>query len=217
MSTIALWLNETFYEFDSSLLTFFHELEVSYGEVLTPIAKVLDVIGDLPFLLIGWLGFALFFILKDKKVGMMMCGTVIIGAFLTTILLKNIIYRPRPYLSDVEVYKTYWQIFNLELNPDTSFPSGHSCAAMGGVLAFIYTSKKKGLASLALLYPLIMGASRIYLCVHYPSDVIFGYLTALVASLLCFPAYNLLMFIFKKYDNFFLSRYIFTGSFKKKD
>lgn len=217
MTNIALWLNETFYEFDSTLLNYFHELQVNYGNILTPIARVLAVIGDFPVLLIGWLGFALFFILKDKRVGMMMCGTVIIGAFLTTIILKNIVYRPRPYLSDIEAYKTYWQVFNLKVDWDTSFPSGHACAAMGGILALIYTSKRKGLAAIGLLYPLIMGASRIYFCVHYPSDILFAYVTAFIASLLCFPAYNLLMYIFKKFPNFFLSRYIFTGSFKKKD
>lgn len=212
---MAEWLNTTFYEFDTYFLNLFHGLFEKYGNILTPIAKVLDVTGDLPILIIGWTGFVLFWVLKDKKLGMHMCGSVIIGAILTTIILKNIVYRPRPYVAN-EIYKTWWDAFNKKAYWDTSFPSGHACAAMAGVTAFFMRSKNKKVAWIAYLYPLILGISRIYLCAHYPSDVIFGYLVGILATIICIPFVELICYLCKKFPNNFFSRYVNTGSFKKQ-
>lgn len=211
---IADWLNTTFYEFDTYFMNLIHGLVENYGNVLTPISKFLDVTGDLPLLVIGWTGFVLFWVLKDKKIGMHMCGSVIIGAILTTIILKNLVYRPRPYIAD-EVYKSWWQALNMKAYWDTSFPSGHVCAATAGVTAFFMRSKNKKVAWLAYLYPLILGITRIYLCVHYPSDVLFGYLVGITAAIVCIPFVNLFYWFFNKYPDIGFSRYCMTGSFKK--
>lgn len=213
---MADWLNTTFLEFDTYFLNLLHGLFEKYGNVLTPIAKVLDVTGDLPILVIGWTGFVLFWVLKDKKLGMHMCGSVIIGAILTTIILKNLVYRPRPYVVN-EVYNSWWLAFNKKPYWDTSFPSGHVCAAMSGVTAFFMRSKNKKVAWLAFLYPLILGASRIYMCAHYPSDVVFGYLVGVIAAIICIPFVNLFYWFFNKYPDWSFSRYCLTGSFKKQE
>ena len=200
--------------FDAFFLEFFHEVYLTAGNICTPIVKVLNIIGDLPLLLIGWLGFALFFILKDKKCGMWMCGSVIIGAILVTIILKNLIYRPRPYV-DSQIYQAWWQAFNLWPNWDTSFPSGHACAAMSGTFAFFMWSRKKYISWLAFLYPLIMGASRVYLCVHYPTDVVAGYIIGMLSAIICIPFVKLFYWFFRKYPDLAFSRYCLTGETKK--
>lgn len=213
---MAEWLNLFFEEFDYKILEFFHNLMAQYGSVLEPICKVFDVIGDIPFLLIGWLGFVLFFVLKDKKCGMMMCGSVIIGAILVTIVLKTLVYRPRPYLSDVEVYKQWWEVLKLKADWDTSFPSGHSCAAMAGCLGYFIWSNKKGPRFLVFLYPLIMGISRVCLVVHYPSDVLFGWIVGIISALLCILFVKWFYSIFNKYPDVPLCHYFLTGEWKKK-
>lgn len=213
---MADWLNMFFYEFDFKILEFFHNLMAQYGNILEPICKVLDVIGDLPFLLLGWLGFILFFVLKDKKCGMMMCGSIIIGAILVTVVLKTLVYRPRPYLSDVESYKQWWEALNLKADWDTSFPSGHACAAMAGSLGYFLWSNKKGPKFLVFLYPLIMGISRICLVVHYPSDVIAGLIVGTISAFLCLLVVKLFYKLFEKYPDFFFSRYCLTGRLKEK-
>ena len=200
--------------FDASLLQFFHELYLTAGNICTPIAKFLAVIGDLPLLLIGWTGFVLFFVLKDKKCGIWMCGSVIIGAILVTIILKNVIYRARPYM-DSEVYKAWWQAFNLKENWDTSFPSGHACAAMSGCFAFFMWSRKKYISWLVFLYPAIMGASRIYLVVHYPTDVVAGYIIGILAVIICIPFVKLFYWFFRKYPDLAFCKYCLTGKTKK--
>lgn len=212
---MADWLNITFASFDKTLLEFFHVLALKYGNILTPISKILAVTCDLPLLMIGWLGFALFFIKKDKRCGMMMCGSVIIGAFLTTIVIKNIVYRPRPYV-DSETYKAWWQMFKIKADWDTSFPSGHVCAAMSGVTGYFIWSKKKNVAWIAYLYPIIIAASRLYLCVHYPSDTIASIIVGLISAIICIPCVNLIYYLINKFPNNFFSRYCLTGSFKKQ-
>jgi len=80
-------------------------------------------------------------------------------------LLKNWIARPRPY--------TVWAFdLLIDKNPEFSFPSGHTSAAFAAAW-MIYMNKKK-FGIYALVLALLMGVSRIYLCMHYPSDVIGG-------------------------------------------
>ncbi|MBR2577413.1 MAG: phosphatase PAP2 family protein [Erysipelotrichaceae bacterium] len=213
---MAAWLNTFFGDFDYAILEFFHKLMVNYGTVLEPVCKVLDIIGDIPFLLIGWLGFILFLVKKDKKTGMMMCGSIIIGAILVTFVLKMIIYRARPYLSEVAVYKQWWDVLGLKADWDTSFPSGHSCAAMAGCLAYFACSDRRFPKALVFLYPLIMGVSRICLVVHYPSDVLAGYLVGVISTLICVPFVIMFYKLFSKYPDFPLSRFVLTGKWKKE-
>jgi membrane-associated phospholipid phosphatase len=93
--------------------------------------------------------------------------------------IKLIFQRPRPLFDD-EAIQLFW---------GTSFPSGHSVAAllMSGVLALVYlrtsNSRHRTLVlSLAVIYALLIGWSRVYLGAHYPSDVLGGF--ALGATLL---------------------------------
>ncbi len=98
------------------------------------------------------------------------------GAALLNTLLKKIFQRERPALHRLAEETGY------------SFPSGHSMAAFAlyGVLAYLlwrHIGSKKGrlaLISLAALLALSIGLSRIYLGVHYPSDVLAGYLASTV-------------------------------------
>ena len=208
------WLNLTFSGFDRTLLEFFHNLALNYGNILTPISKVIAVTTDLPLLLIGWLGFVLFFVKKDKRCGMSMCGACIIGAIFTTIIIKNLVYRTRPYLAS-DLYRSWWEMFKMRLEPDTSFPSGHTCAAMAGVTAYFIWSKNKKVSWLVFLYPLIVGASRIYLCVHYPSDVLAGLVVGCVSAPISNIFVNLFYMIFNKYPDFFFCKYCLTEESKR--
>lgn len=104
------------------------------------------------------------------------------GATLLNIVLKLIFERPRPEL---------WQ--QLIVEHSFSFPSGHAMAssalAFSLIVLFWRTKQRYVVVALALVYVLVIGVSRLYLGVHYPTDVLAGWLisgawVALVAAIM---------------------------------
>ncbi len=151
--------------------------------VFDAISVVLSVLGDYaaPWLL---LAAVLLWMPKYRKWAVVMLIALALEVVCTDVLLKAIVARPRPFLLNPDV--------TLIVSPpgSFSFPSGHSgsCFACAVTLCF---SKKKRLWIPALSLALLTALSRIYLYVHYPSDVIagviLGTLCALVTVLVASP------------------------------
>jgi len=81
------------------------------------------------------------------------------------VLLKPMVARVRPYdLLGYEVLVAHLS--------DFSFPSGHTSASFAAAMAIYTMNKKWGLAAFA--FAVIMGFSRLYLGVHFPTDVLVG-------------------------------------------
>jgi undecaprenyl-diphosphatase len=110
------------------------------------------------------------------------------GALLSTVL-KLTFNRPRPDI-----------VAHLVRVSSTSFPSGHSLIAavfyptLGAMLASLAVTRRTKIYYLAsaLLIMLLVGASRMYLGVHYPSDVLAGWSLGLAWSLVCWVGSELL-------------------------
>lgn len=142
------------------------------SDFMTPIAKFITNFGGAIFL-IG-LTVILFFIIKNKKIGLSIFSNLVIVTVLNQ-LLKYILQRPRP---------TEYRIIN---ESGYSFPSGHSMISMafyGYLIYLIYKYVKNKYVkwtSIILLSILIglIGLSRIYLGVHYTSDVLAGFLISI--------------------------------------
>lgn len=139
------------------------------SETITPIAKVITQFGGAIFLIT--LSIILLIVIKNKKIGILIWINLAISTIINQIL-KNIIQRPRP---------TEFRIIN---ENGYSFPSGHSMAsaALYGFLIYLIYKKVKNkylkwtLISLLSILIILIGASRVYLGVHYTSDVIAGIL-----------------------------------------
>ena len=139
------------------------------NEQVTPIMKMVTFFGGATCL-IG-LTIILFIIIKNKKIGFLI-GINLITITILNQLFKFILQRPRP---------TEYRIIN---ESGYSFPSGHSMISMafyGFLIYLIYKyvkNKKLKYISIALISILIIfiGISRIYLGVHYTSDVLAGFL-----------------------------------------
>lgn len=136
---------------------------------ITPIMKIVTFFGGATCL-IG-LTIILFIIIKNKKIGFLI-GINLITITILNQLFKFILQRPRP---------TEYRIIN---ETGYSFPSGHSMISMafyGFLIYLIYKyvkNKKLKYISITLISILIIfiGISRIYLGVHYTSDVLAGFL-----------------------------------------
>lgn len=138
------------------------------SDFATPIAKFITNFGGAIFLAV--LTIILFILIKNKKIGVSIFSNLAIITALNQ-LLKNILQRPRP---------TEYRIIE---ETGYSFPSGHSMISMafyGYIIYLIYKYVKNKYVkwiSMALLSLLIcsIGISRIYLGVHYTSDVLGGF------------------------------------------
>ena len=98
-----------------------------------------------------------------------------IGALITNVALKNIIARIRPY-EVVEGLKLL-----IEPQSDFSFPSGHTCASIGAALVMYPFLERKWGIPLVILAVLI-SLSRLYVGVHYPTDVLGGAVGGVLAA-----------------------------------
>lgn len=140
--------------------------ETCVNQVLTPFMKAVTYLGNGG---VVWIltGIILCFWKKTRKAGILMLIALACSFIVNNLALKNMIARLRPY--DVV---TQVQLL-ISRQSDFSFPSGHTAASFAAAMVIARRLPKKyGIT--ALLLAAAIGFSRIYLGVHYPSDVIFG-------------------------------------------
>lgn len=127
----------------------------------------------------GWFWIALSVLLlipkRTRRVGIAALLALGIGALVTNVVLKNIVARTRPY----EVIDGL--ILLVEKQSDFSFPSGHSCASFAAAMAY-YKMLPKKYGVPAVILAALIAFSRLYVGVHYPSDVIAGILAGMFAA-----------------------------------
>ncbi len=145
---------------------------VLISDFMTPIAKIITNFGSATVLIC--ISAISLLVVKNKKIGLTISVNLAMASGIN-FLLKNILQRPRP------------TEFRLIDESGYSFPSGHSMVSMafyGFLIYLIYKyvkNKKLKLILITFLSLLIfsIGISRIYLGVHYTSDVIGGFLIAI--------------------------------------
>ncbi|MBO5274893.1 MAG: phosphatase PAP2 family protein [Clostridia bacterium] len=127
---------------------------------------------------IGWIAIAviLLFFKKTRKAGAAMGVALIFGLIVGNATLKPLVGRIRPY----DINTTVPML--VERLSDFSFPSGHTLASFeGGVVLFI-KHRKIGIAAMVLA--VLIAFSRLYLYVHFPSDVIVGAILGTIFAVL---------------------------------
>ena len=120
---------------------------------------------------IFWIATALVCLLiqKTHKTGLAMGIALLIGLVVCNLALKKIIQRPRPYDYELEHFGILIQLKISGLG-DFSFPSGHTIACVECATVLMLTNRKIGIAATVLT--ILVAFSRLYLYVHYPTDVI---------------------------------------------
>ena len=136
--------------------------------------KGITMLGDS-----GWFWIALSLLLmvprRTRWIGITSLAAIVIGALITNVTLKNLVARTRPY----EVVEGLALL--IEKQRDYSFPSGHTCASFAAAGVYWRMLPKKFGIPLVILAAMI-AFSRLYVGVHYPTDVLAGLLIGLFAA-----------------------------------
>lgn len=148
------------------------------NDVLTPIMRFITTLGDAGAI---WIVLALVLLCfkKTRKIGLLVGASLIGSLLVNNIVLKNLIGRIRPYevISELQIL--------IDKPLEYSFPSGHTGSSFAaGVTLFLCCPKKYGVPALVLAF--LIAVSRLYVGVHYPTDVLGGMLTGtLIALFVC--------------------------------
>ena len=111
---------------------------------------------------------------KTRKAGFLGLAAMLLGLVCTNLILKPLIHRTRPWLV-VEGLT-----FLVKERDPHSFPSGHTCSAFAAACAWWFCLPKRRMGVTGLVLAALMGFSRLYVGVHFPTDVLAG---AMVGSL----------------------------------
>lgn len=168
--------------FEAEILKFIHS--VFSCDILDYIFKFISHLGDKGALWIV-LSVVLLVFPKTRKAGICSAISLVLCLAIGNIILKPLFGRVRPYDFDTAI--------KIIISPlsDGSFPSGHTMAAFASMHSIAKCLKKHR----TYLYTaaVLMGLSRIYLCVHYPTDVIFGAIFGICFATGAHKIYNILI------------------------
>ena len=184
LTTFAQWLNAVFFSMDYAILSWYHDLaQTAFGRILSPILNVITYTAwKGAFLILVCLVLICF--RKTRRAGLCSLLAMTIGLLLVNILIKPLAARPRPYDFDASL-REWWLYAGGHIESDFSFPSGHMNATCAFTTGFVLTKGKKWVLP-GLLYVILMGVSRNFLIVHYPSDVLGGFITGALSGLISF-------------------------------
>ena len=113
---------------------------------------------------------------KTRKTGLFMAAALLVEVILANVILKNFVARTRPY--EVVDYVSLL----IKKPVDYSFPSGHTGASFAAVTA-LFLCRRKLIGGISLVIAALIAFSRMYLYVHFPTDVIGGVVVGIVSGI----------------------------------
>lgn len=220
-------LFDVFLNFDLSVFEWIQSIQTG---ILNTIMVVITTLGDEGIFFIA-LGIVLMCFKKHRKAGMAVLVALLVMEVGNNLVLKELIARPRPFFifnpDAIPLdHKNYAEILekvtasverlpelaarwvdtyrfpNLVHAPSSwSFPSGHTSSAFAAAFAVLWYNRKIGIPT--VVFAALMGFSRIYVQVHYCTDVIAGTLVAVVYALI---AVLIMKYLFPVADKYVFSK-----------
>lgn len=188
MNAAAIWINNTFAAFDQSMAVLVHKLYDIGGGFFTPFFEIISELGHggIPLIILSLI---LMLFNRTRRYGTAMLFGLAIGALITNCCLKILIARARPYSDETkaffntDLYQKLWMTVGQNVESDKSFPSGHTTAAFASMTALFLTGNKK-YSWAAFIFAFLMAVARIYLVVHFASDVLAGVAVGVLGGIL---------------------------------
>lgn len=146
-------------------LQILHLIQELHCEWLDSVMIFFSMLGDNGFIWI-LLSIVLAIIPRTRKCGLTMMLSMALTFLLCNLILKNVIARPRPFAADQSVTML------VPLPTDFSFPSGHTANGFAAAVSVFAYYCRSGVA--ALVFAGLIAFSRMYLFVHYPTDILGG-------------------------------------------
>lgn len=156
---------------DFMILDWIQKIRTPFGDAVMPWISLLGDAGLIWILLTV----VLLVLPGKRKSGVMLLAALIVDLILCNGILKNLVARIRPYDINTSI--------QLLVRPpvDYSFPSGHTAASFASVVA-LYLAGEQKLWKPALVLAFLIAFSRMYLYVHYPTDILGGIITGIAAG-----------------------------------
>lgn len=173
-------------------LSLLHTIQDAATPVLDYLWTGVTMLGEAG---IFWIALSLLLMLlpKTRRAGFTMGLALLLGVILGNAVLKNAVARPRPYdLDPTLVCRLAWG----EMSTDFSFPSGHTLASFEAATGLFLHNKRWG--AVALSAAVLVMLSRLFLVVHYPTDLIAGALLGIGLALLSAKAVNWLYALYER-------------------
>ena len=140
----------------------------------------ITIFGDAGIFWMVWAGVLLIF-RKTRKMGLGMFIAMILGLLVCNITLKPLVARIRPYDLQLKEFGVTTNLLSGAMH-DFSFPSGHTIASFEAAVVLLKNSKKMGIPAMVLA--VLISFSRLYLYVHYPTDVIASVILGTIFALI---------------------------------
>ncbi|MDO4379518.1 MAG: phosphatase PAP2 family protein [Clostridia bacterium] len=175
-------LFDPFLHFDLSV---FQWVQTIHGGFLDKLMVIITSLGEGGIIFIA-IALALLCTKKYRKAGVAIIVALLVMEVGNNLILKTLFARPRPFNLDPTVYSWWHEVYKfpeLVSRPTSySFPSGHTSSAFAAAIALLWYDRKFGIP--LTLFAAVMGFSRIYVEVHYCTDVLFGALVGIVYALI---------------------------------
>ena len=150
-----------------------YQLQELHSEILDRLMVGISFLGNAGWF---WIALTILFLCipKYRKCAAVMAVALILDLCICNLMLKPLIVRERPCWIDqsVELLVT--------MPTDYSFPSGHSAASFAAAVSVFFFHRREGIAALVLAA--LIAFSRLYLFVHFPTDVLGGILTGILCA-----------------------------------
>jgi putative undecaprenyl-diphosphatase len=157
------------------ILDWMQNIRTPFGDIIVPLISGLGNAG------IIWIALTLVLLVipKTRRSGLIMALALIADLILCNGILKNLVARTRPYDVNTAVNLL------IEKPVDYSFPSGHTAASFAAVTA-LYLAGEKKLWKPALVLSILIAFTRMYLYVHYPTDILGGIAVGIISGYIGF-------------------------------